>query len=78
MRTAISDGFTFLYGDAQPGDAHLLADVHAVDAGIVRWLARGRRCRRLARVAYLFARSEGGPRGSMGMARGAYRNGARE
>lgn len=76
--TAInSDGFAimYLYGDAGVNDVHLLADAHCTDAEIVRWLARGRRRRRLARVAHLFARSEGeAGDGALGMAAGSHRD----
>jgi hypothetical protein len=36
---------TFCYGNASPGDNHLLADIVAVDADIVRWLERRERRR---------------------------------
>jgi hypothetical protein len=76
MRTSGIDG-CFLYGDASPADVYLLADVHAVDAGIVRWLASRRRRWKLARVAPLIARHSGagGDSGAVGMAAGPHRDG---
>jgi hypothetical protein len=40
---------TFGYGNASPGDDHLLADIVAIDGDIVRWLER--RERRRAKIS---------------------------
>jgi hypothetical protein len=55
MQTGGSDSFV-AHGDAGVLDAHLLSDVHCVDAGIVKWLASRRRRWKLAKVAPLIAR----------------------
>jgi hypothetical protein len=57
MRTG-ADSY-IAHGDADVLDAHLICDVHAVDADIIRWLTRGRRRRRLARIAHLIRPDDG-------------------
>jgi hypothetical protein len=59
MRTAAADEYWICPGDAQPADAHLLADVHCVDTGIVKWLASRRRRWKLAQVGHLIEREPG-------------------
>ncbi len=43
MNAGDDNEITICHGDAQPGDEHLLADIVAVDNGILTWLQRRER-----------------------------------
>lgn len=72
------------FGGARPGDKNF-PDVRArTDGELVAYLEHRRRWRAVYRLAAALgrmielARSLGGPHGAVELARGAYRNGARE